>query len=187
MFFSRERGYSFGMDAILLPPRTLTISCSMEAAGEQVITLIAELAGCGPVTVLDSGNCFPAYRLLRALRGRTPDLPAAARRVYIRRAFTCHQVVALLDATPARPQPYILLDLLATFFDEQVPLPETSRLLDGCLRQVERLSGSAPVLVTLTPPRTPERAEFIGRVSARANRLYLPEILSAPILQPLLF
>jgi hypothetical protein len=96
-------------------------------------------------------------------------------------------MLTLLEGAASLPQPHLLLDLLVTFYDEQVPLPETSRLLDGCLRQVERLAQNAPVLVTVTPPRTPERAEFIERVSTRASRVYLPEQTALPVAQPALF
>ena len=49
------------------------------------------------------------------------------KRIFIRRAFTCFQMQALLDNTPSLPQPHIILDLLATFYDEQVPEREINR------------------------------------------------------------
>lgn len=169
------------------PPRTLTVLCSSAPAGEQVIELMAALALHGPLTVLDGGNCFPAYRLLRAVRGRTVDLAAVTKNIFIRRAFTCHQMTALLEGTPSLAQPYILLNLLATYYDEQVPEREIRRLLDSCLSQVERLAQNAPVLITLTPPLTKERAFLVEHVGAHAGQLYLPEVVSPTFLQPALF
>jgi hypothetical protein len=188
MFLSPGPGYAGDMDILPLPPpHTLTVLCAPAPAGEPVIELIAGLALRGPLTILDGGNCFPAYRLIRAVRGRTEDLSGTLACIFLRRAFTCHQMLALLEGTPSRPQPYILLDLLATFYDEQVPEPESRRLLESCLRQVERLAQSAPVLVTVAPPRTPERSVFVEQVCARAVQLYVPELPAPPCLQPALF
>lgn len=169
------------------PPRSLTVFCSPSAAGEPVIELIAGLALGGPLTILDGGNCFPAYRLLRAVRARTTNLPAVMQRVFVRRAFTCHQMLAMLEGTPSLPQPTILLNLLSTFYDEQIPERETRRLLESCLRQVERLAQNAPVLVTVTPPLTPERAFLVERLCARAGQLFVLELPASPVLQPSLF
>ena len=176
------------MDALPIPlPRSLTAFCTPTANSEPISQLIAELALRGPVTVLDGGNCFPAYRLLRLLRLRVQDPTDAARRVFVRRAFTCYQVVALLESTPALPQPYLILDPFATFYDEQVPLPEVRRLLEGCLRQLDRLCQLAPVLVALPPTRGEERAFLIEQVCAVADTLFATELLAPPVSQPSLF
>jgi hypothetical protein len=176
------------MDTLPIPlPRSLTAFCTHAANSEQISELIAELALRGPVTVLDGGNCFPAYRLLRLLRLRVQDPTEMAKRVFVRRAFTCYQIVALLEGTPALPQPYLLLDPFATFYDEQIPLPEVRRLLEGCLRQLERLCRSAPVLVALRPTRSEERAFLVEQVCAVADTLFATELLVHPISQPVLF
>lgn len=159
-----------------LRPGGLTVVCAPHAASEPVSRLVAELALQGSVTVLDGGNRFQPYRVAHLLRQKTPDVIQAAQRIFIRRAFTCYQMLALLENTPALHQPYILLDLLATFYDDHVPAHEARRLLDGCLRQVERLGRFAPVVVTLAPPLTAERAFLVEQVCARADRLLMPEV-----------
>lgn len=161
---------------ITLKPNTLTVLCAPHAAREETAALMAELALRGAVTVLDGGNRFAAYHLMQRLRQRIPDPASVARRIFVRRAFTCYQMLSLLESTPPRPQPYILLDLLATFYDENVPLPETRRLLESCLRQVERLCQIAPLLATLAPPSSAERAFLVERVCERAGRVLLPEL-----------
>jgi hypothetical protein len=173
------------MDNLPIPsPRSLTVFCTSGKSIEPVAQVMAELALRGPLTVLDGGNRFPAYRLIRLICDRTPYPSLALQRTFIRRAFTCYQMSALLEATPALPQPYILLDLLTTFYDEQVSMQEVSRLLDGCLRQIERLYQTSPVLVTATPPPTTERAFLVEQLCARASQLYAIELPSLPILQP---
>ena len=49
-------------------------------------------------------------------------------------------MLALLEETPAIDAPTLLLDFLATFNDESVPLPESQRLLEVCLPHFRRLS-----------------------------------------------
>ena len=113
---------------------SFVVVCAPSAASGQVSALAASLALRGSVTVLDGGNRFRPYEVARLLRQSTPEVHRYAGRIFIRRAFTCDQVLALLENTPALPQPYLILDLLGTFYDEHVPLRESTRLLDTCLR-----------------------------------------------------
>lgn len=166
--------------------KKLIVVCAHNAARDQISMLTAELALHGAVTILDGGNRFPAYQTIRLIRKLTPDLVNAAKRIFIRRAFTCHQMLALLESTPALHQPYIVLDLLASFYDENVPLPEVSRLLDRCLTQLDRLKLTAPTIVTLTPSQ-PERSFICERVRSRADQIVDIEIPFPIITQPTLF
>jgi hypothetical protein len=52
----------------------------------------------------------------------------------------------------------VILGLLDTFYDENVPYEETRRLLNCIWPVVRDRSRTAPVLVTLTPPREGETA-----------------------------
>ncbi len=176
------------MDILPLPsPRSLTVFCTSGRLIEPVAQVMAELALRGPLTVLDGGNRFPAYHLIRLISGRISDPSPVLQHTFIRRAFTCYQMLALLEATPGLPQPYIILDFLTTFYDEQIPIQEVRRLLDGCLGQIERLCQASPVLVTTTPPRTTERTFLVEQLCARANHLYAVELPISPPLQPALF
>lgn len=167
-----------------LKPHALTALCAPHAAREEAALLIARLALQGPVMVIDGGNRFAGYRIMQHLRLHLADPMPAIRRVFVRRAFTCYQVSALLEELPSRSQPTILLDMLATFYDENVSLPESSRLLECCLRQVERLSQAGPLLVTLTPPPTPDRLCLVERLSVAAHTFYSAEDPALPRLQP---
>jgi hypothetical protein len=176
------------MDILPLPqPRSLTVFCGSGKTIEPVAQVIAELALRGPLTVLVGGNRFPARHLIRLISSRIPDPSTTEQHTFIQRAFTCYQMLALLESTPALPQPYILLDLLATFYDEQIPLQEVRRLLDRCLHQIERLCQTSPVLVTTTPPPTAERAFLVEQLCARACQLFAVELPTSSLLQPALF
>lgn len=173
----RPSGYAVRMELLPLPfSPALSAYCAPAPAGEPVSELIAELARRGPLSVLDGGNCFPAYRVLRAVRARTADPTAVMRCITVRRAFTCFQMLAMLAAAPGLPEPCLLLDLLATFYDEQVSAPEARRLLEGCLKQVERLARAAPLLITLTPPRTAVRVFLTEQVLARVQAVFDPDL-----------
>ena len=172
---------------ITLKPRLVTALCAPHAGRDEAALLTARLAVGRAVTVLDCGNRFNGYRLMQHLRLLLPDPSEAIRRVFVRRAFTCHQVATLLGETPPRPEPCIILDLLATFHDENVPLPEASRLLEECLRQVERLAMTAPLLITFPPPRPNDRMCFVERLEAAVEALYTVELPASPSPQPALF
>lgn len=112
-----------------------------------LMTILATLALRGQVTVIDSGNCFDAYTLARALRVHTHQIDAALKRVLLSRAFTCYQVLAMLAELPMDDTPVIVLDLLSTFLDESVNLNKRLRLLDSSLNLLRRISQDAPVAI----------------------------------------
>jgi hypothetical protein len=125
-----------------------------------LLALTARLAEAGPVRVVDGGNRFNVYTVARAARGRSEVL----NRITVSRAFTCYQVLTMLEHASATlvaetadgglvpprlaraiPVPFIVLDLLSTFYDESVQAGERKRLLRACITHLERLVGvSAP-------------------------------------------
>jgi len=166
---------------------SLIVVSSPDAAREEVAALSAELALRGPLTVLDGGNCFPFYRFARLIRSRTFEGAVAVKRLFIRRAFTCYQMLELLSSTPALDQPYLVLNLLVTFYDEQIPEREVRRLLDTCLVELKRLSMTGPVVISLSPPRLPERAFLVEQVCQSADRSLVLEAPAPEFVQPCLF
>ena len=162
----------------------LVVVYAPQAALEESSVITAQLVLRGEVTVLDGGNRFQAYRVAHLIRRQTPDVRAAAERLFIRRAFTCYQMLALLENTPSERQPFLVLDLLATFYDDHVPTHEASRLLDACLTQLERLHSAAPVAITLAPPQVEERAFLVERVCSKADQLFTLELPAPQPYQP---
>jgi hypothetical protein len=131
---------------------------------QPLLGMAARLALSAPLRVLDGGNCFNAYIVAQALRPallaqqarqQMQDVEAALGRIRVSRAFTCYQMVTLLDETEAIPAATVVLDLLATFRDETVPLAERQRLLGHCLGRLERLAAAAPLLVSASPDGGP--------------------------------
>jgi hypothetical protein len=176
---------------LLVGPRSLNLT---------MLTAIARLGEGGPVRVLDGGNRFNAYTVARAARGR----PEILNRITVSRAFTCYQVLSLLESmaypqgTPmARIPPapvlggVIILDLLSTFYDESVQIGERKRLLRVCIKHLEQLVGpSAPRLVggvvSVHPPRVPSQAaiELLGMLQDSATDTYFIQP-AEPALEPM--
>jgi len=158
-----------------------------DAARTESMTLIAELGLRGSVTIMDGGNRYRPYQVAMLLRRRTVDVSSAANRMFSRRAFTCYEMNTLLCSSPSLNQPYVILDLLNTFYDDHVPASEADRLLKSCLIQIKRLVLSAPVVVTLAPPMTEERGFLLEQVCARADEVMVRELPAAGFVQPALF
>ncbi len=150
-------------------------------------SLLAELALQGPLTVLDGGNRFPAYRIAQEIRRRSADVHKISARLFLRRAFTAYQIVHLLESAPAVGHPLILLDLLATFQDDQVQPREADRLLSICLTHIHRLSLSAPIALYLDARTTEEKAFLHQRLCQRADEVFVSQSTAAPISQLSLF
>lgn len=149
--------------------------------------LITELSLRGAVTVLDGGNCFRPYWVTQLLRGKTVDIAPASKHLFVRRAFTCYEMNSLLTDTPALPQPYIVLNLLNTFYDDHVPAHEVRRLLDSCLKQIERLLLSGTVVVTLTKPSVKERTFLFETICRKADEILIEKMPVCEFIQPSLF
>ena len=128
--------------------------------------------------VLDGGNRFNAYTLARLARGR----PEVLERITVSRAFTCYQVLALLESTPASASPFVVLDLLNTFYDESVQVGERKRLLRACITQLKRLERAAGGAVSLHPPAVPSQAalELLGMLQAACLEAYFVQPAAQP-------
>ena len=188
VYFLTAWGYPACMETLPIPRTAgLIVATSTHGLREQAAQLASELVLHGPVTVLDGGNCFPFYRFARLVRAGTDESAAATGRLFVRRAFTCYQMLALLESTPSLPQPYLVLDLLSTFEDEQVPAWEASRLTDACLAQAKRLCLHAPVILLLASPRHSERAHLLERICLQADQTFALEEPVPTLLQPSLF
>ena len=115
---------------------------------------IARLAFNGPLRILDGGGRFNPYSLGRPLRHLTPQVAEVMQGIHIQRSFTCYQMAALLDEISIHDDdatPLLALDLLTTFYDEDVAAHERRRLLTGVLERLNRLSQIVPVAVTAAP------------------------------------
>jgi hypothetical protein len=158
---------------LLVGPRNLNFT---------LLTAIARLGERGSLRVLDGGNRFNAYTVARAARGREEVL----NRITVSRAFTCYQVLSLLESTPATSSPFVLLDLLCTFYDESVQAGERKRLLRACIPHLRRLEQAAGGVVSIHPPGVPSQVaiELLGLLQEAAGDAYFVQP-AAPVPEPM--
>lgn len=204
--------YGGGMSLPMNIPTALTTAATV-TSGElglvlgpraerlHMLELSAVLAQRGAVRVLDGGNSYNALYVARYIRRHTVQMEAALNRIAVARAFTCYQMVTLLQETACTeqlnavelaevavsPAPTLILDLLATFGDESIDVGESVRLLRLALIQLQRLCRLAPVIVSLQPLRQPERAVLTELVLNAATHYFIREPLETAVAQPSLF
>lgn len=133
-------------------PGRLWLLVLPRGAFERMWDLAARMAARGPLRVLDAGNCFDVYAVIRRLDQLTPERETALGRLSIVRAFTCYQAAASLEKFSADGVPMLVLELLSTFYDENVQLAERRLLLSRCAAALQRLSAAGPVAVGERPP-----------------------------------
>ncbi len=162
------------MDQTLqLSPRQLHLVIAPHRAQRQMMTLLtARLALSGRVRLVDCGNCFDGYGLARQLRQQSAHWQPALERVSVARAFTCYQVETLLAETVADTAPVLVLDLLDTFYDENVKLPERMRLLEVSLAELRRLCRQASVAVSTCLPAPNQPGELLDTLAAAAGQVW---------------
>jgi hypothetical protein len=109
-------------------------------------------------------------------------------RISVARAFTCYQMVTLLAETPAVASPQLILDLLATFYDESVSTPESFRLLRVGLTHINRLRQQAPIIISVRPPNVSQsdRLGLLTRLEEVATYTFIQPVPVTPIAVPLL-
>ncbi len=171
------------MNTHLLPSPVfgrILLLVSPDALAGSLFEMVARMALQGPLYVLDGGNTFQGYALARALKRRTPDIHTPMQRVMLSRAFTCYQMAALLADRVFEPHPILVLDFLATFYDQDVRAPERRRLLQNCIRRLQALARRAPLAIwvrqRLTIPQ--EALPFLDMVQNAAGQVWYPPLPS---------
>ena len=166
--------YSKNIDHPLqLSPRQLHLALAPHRAQRQMMTILtARLALTGRVRLVDAGNCFDGYGLARLLRQQTSAWQQALERVSVARAFTCYQVETLLTELVADFSPVLVLNLLDTFYDENVKLGERTRLLQVSLAELRRLCSAASVAVSTCYPTREQPTELLEMLASAAGQVW---------------
>lgn len=140
----------------------LVVLLGDEALPRAMSLTAVSLAGGEAVLLLDGGNRFDAYPIARAARRWRMPPEDLLRRLFVSRAFTCHQMSALVRES-LRPEierrgarKAIILSLLHTFLDEDVPEREACTLLQGAVESLRRIAREGyDVLLTEPSLRQP--------------------------------
>jgi hypothetical protein len=145
------------------------------ATGLALRTLAGPLLRGENVVTVDGGNRFDPYEIGKAAKALGGDGKEALSRIRVSRAFTCHQMEALLSRRlPGALSRFdarlaLILGLPETFSDADVPYAEACRVFRNCLSALRRiaLSGTRVVLVGRGEPPT-KKYHSVG--PAPANR-----------------
>lgn len=113
----------------------------------QLVEACGYLARRGPLLVLDCGRQYDPSLVLRAAMGREEIL----NRIHSRRALNCFEASKLLQITQTGKAPIIVLDLLSSFYDENVQYRMRQFLLGNCVTHLQRLSKGAGLAVFVQP------------------------------------
>lgn len=125
-----------------------------------LLQLVAYLSLIGSVRVLDGGNQFNLIEVAYSIRRASQDLNKAAARIMVVRAFTCVEVLlALQEQKDAAP--LVVIDMLATFYDDAVSDKRSVLLARQCLDEINRLKANAPVLVHVRDDQ-PQNSPRVG-------------------------
>jgi hypothetical protein len=148
---------------------------------DQLLTACAYLAERGPLVVLDCDRQYNPAVVVQAAGGRAE----VTDRILSQRAFICYEVVRLLQRTAAGEAPILVLGLLASFYDENVPLNMRHFLLGQALLHVQRLSRNAGLAVFVgPPPNAPEALHLFERLAHAAPQVVTYEPAGAQPAQP---
>lgn len=159
--------------SLQLSPRQLHLVIAPHRAQRQMMTILtARLALSGRVRLVDAGNCFDGYGLARQLRQQTSYWQQALDRVSVARAFTCYQVETLLTESVSDTSPTLVLNLLDTFYDENVKLEERLRLLQVSLAELRRLCRTASVAVSASLPTRDQPGELLELLAESAGQVW---------------
>jgi hypothetical protein len=134
-----------------------------------------------PVVAVDGGNRFDPYEVARAERALGGSGRDALSRLLVSRAFTCHQLEALLARrlpaalSRSRARVALVLALPETFADEDVPYAEACRVFRSCLSALRRLSrdGTRVVVTGERESPAPRRSGFFRYLARTSDPLLL--------------
>ncbi len=166
--------------AVLVAPGLRLLSGPRSLLRAGLVWMVAHLPLPAPLVVVDGGNGFDVYLLaeVAAHLGQAPgDLLA---RVHVARAFTAHQLVALVEAGEAEMQRAggrhaLVLAPLDLLFHGDLQEREALRLLErltGGLRRLGRPPRSAVVVCPDPPAAVGARAGFLERLVPLAAAHY---------------
>lgn len=162
-------------------PNQVILVMGEHAASSWMWELSAWLAIQGNLRVLDAGNRFNAYPVAQAIRRQNRNPRVVLERIRLSRAFTCYQVDVLLEEWQPLPHPTLVFDLLSTFYDENVNLPESQRLLRLVIWRLQQLSKIAPVVVSTRLPAAicADRMVLFEMLKSQVGELRLETELTA--------
>jgi len=141
--------------------RGLALILTQDQARQSKTDLIARLILGGPLFVISGDEWLPSFNLPRVIRAHTAEIKRVMACLYTARACTCHRLFDSLASIPVTGEPILVLDLLHTFYDADVPLRVRLFRLRECCRELRRLALYRPVIVMTQEMAAEDYEKFI--------------------------
>lgn len=114
--------------------------------------MIADALGIlGPLRIILGGNRYTLDYLPVLLGRRVIDIYAILNQIKVSRAETCYQMLDALKNTPADSTPLIVMELLSSFYDQNLSNEEVAGVLQSCVVALIHLSQTTPIILTADP------------------------------------
>lgn len=133
------------------------------------------------VILVDGANIVDLPLILRLTRESQKDPRPLLGRIHLSRAFTIHQLEALIGERlegafhQYQSRLCFVSGLLDTFYDEEVPLWEAKRILRRVLETLRRLAdhGRRVIVIAPDPPGpSTKRRDIVAPVVKEADRIF---------------
>ena len=135
--------------------------------------LIAMTALRGPLTIIAGNEWLPTYQVPKMLRRYTTAVKETLDQVHLARAFTCYQMMDILENTSPIREPLLVINFLYTFYDQNIGLDVRMRILEQCIQVLKTLPISRPVamLIQRMPKKHKEYEEFYPLLESMAHEI----------------
>ena len=167
--------------------RGLNLILTMDKARQSKTDLIARLILNGPLFVISGDEWLPSFALTRTIRRHTTHMKEVMSRLHTARASTCYRLWDSLASIPSQGEPILVLELLHTFYDDNLPIYTRLFRLRECCRELARLAFYRPVLVMMREMAGEDYEKFIPALSPIVNNTLTLESEIERIKQPALF
>ena len=167
--------------------RELSLILTQNSARTSKTDLIAHLILKGPLFVISGDEWLPAFALPRIIRRHTTQVKAIMGRLYTVRASTCYRLLDSLSSTAPNGEPILVLELLNTFYDEDIHIRTRLIKFRDCCRELKRLSYHRPVMVMMWELQDEDYEKFLPALSSITDRTVTLETELEQITQPTLF
>jgi hypothetical protein len=102
----------------------------------------------GEVQVIVGGNRISFDHLPLILGEQIGNVYQIMDRILVSRAETCYQMQDVLRALQSSLMPIVITDMLDSFYEEDLTSKEVTLLLQKCILHIQRLSETAPVVIS---------------------------------------
>jgi hypothetical protein len=137
--------------------------------GSIALELVHRFGALGELRLLLGGNRFSLETLPLILGDQVHGIYDVLKRMWVSRGETCYQLLDALQRTPNQPEPFILTDMLRTFYEDGLSDIEVQRVFNDCIKELQRLCQTAPVVVSAAFGE--ERPQLLSQLREQASQL----------------